>query len=64
MGDFLFASTVPHSVMAVSTYRACLTQLQPPACNLKSFSLHMELTVFIFKLHSLLLYFYIKLPSL
>lgn len=63
MGVFLFASTVTRSVMAVSTYRACLTQFQPPACSLKSFSVHIELTVFIFKLHGLLLHAYIKLPS-
>lgn len=38
MGVFLFASSVPESVMAVSAYREFCTQLQPPACHLKSLS--------------------------
>lgn len=46
MGVFLFASTVPVSVMAVRAYTACFTQLPPQACYLKSFSVHIELIVF------------------
>lgn len=46
MGVFLFASTVPWSVGTVRAHGACFTQLQPPACYLRSFSFPIELTVF------------------